>query len=49
MNYQTLLFYKFYGQNMHKLYSDEYSLNDINIDDLNINNVSADQLNMTFQ
>ena len=49
INYQTLAFYKFYRKNLNKLYSQEYSVNEINLDDLNINNVSADLINTSFQ
>lgn len=31
---KTLLFYSFYGKNMDKLYSNEYNMNDINVDEL---------------
>ena len=49
INYQTLAFYNFYRKNLNKLYSQEYSVNEINLDDLNINNVSADIINTSFQ
>jgi hypothetical protein len=31
---KMLLFYSFYGKNLHKLYSSDYSINDFNTDDL---------------
>jgi hypothetical protein len=31
---KMLLFYSFYGKNIHKLYSNDYNINDINIDDI---------------
>ena len=46
-NYQTLAFYMFYRKNLHKLYSQEYSANEINVDELDINNISADMINNT--
>ena len=49
INYQTLAFYMFYRKNLNKLYSDEYSVNDINLDDLDINDISADLINISFQ
>ena len=49
LNYQTLAFYMFYRKNLNKLYSQEYSANEINIDELDINNISADIINNSFQ
>jgi hypothetical protein len=51
LNHQTLAFYKFYRKNLNKLYSQEYSINDINLDDIDANNISADLINnnMSFQ
>ena len=51
LNHQTLAFYKFYRKNLNKLYSQEYSINDINLDDIDPNNISADLINnnMSFQ
>ena len=49
INYQTLAFYMFYRKNLNKLYSQEYSASEINIDELDINNISADMINHSFQ
>ena len=49
ISYQTLAFYKFYRKNLNKLYSQEYSINEMNLDDLNINNISAELFNSSFQ
>ena len=51
LNHQTLAFYKFYRKNLNKLYSQEYSINDINLDDIDPNNISADLINnnISFQ
>ena len=49
INYQTLAFYMFYRKNLNKLYSQEYSVNEINLDELDINNISADLINNSFQ
>ena len=45
LDHQTLAFYMFYRNNLHKFYSPEYSANDINLDELDINNISADVIN----
>ena len=39
----------FYRKNLNKLYSQEYSASEINIDELDINNISADMINHSFQ
>lgn len=44
---KMILFYSFYGKNMHKLYSNEI-LNDINIDDLSDNLVSTSAMMSTY-
>ena len=49
INYQTLAFYLFYRKNLHKLYSQDYSANEINTDDIDLNNISADIINSSFQ
>ena len=49
INYQTLAFYMFYRKNLNKLYSQEYSVNEINLDELDLNNISADLINTSFQ
>lgn len=49
INYQTLAFYMFYRKNLNKLYSHEYSANEINFDELDFNNISADLINTSFQ
>jgi hypothetical protein len=49
INYQTLAFYMFYRKNLNKLYSQEYSANEINLDELDVNNISADLINISFQ
>lgn len=46
MNKNMLLFYKFYGKNMHKLYSDEYNISDLNCDDLEM--TFADSVNISL-
>ena len=46
MNKNMLVFYKFYGKNMHKLYSDEYNISDLNCDDLEM--TFADSVNMSL-
>jgi hypothetical protein len=38
------LFYKFYGKNLYKFYSDEYNLNEINLDNNELNISSSDIL-----
>ena len=50
INCETLAFYMFYRKNLHKLYSQEYSVNDINLDEIDINNISEDLIeNSSFQ
>ena len=49
LNYQTLAFYMFYRKNLNKLYSEEYSANEINLEELDLNNISADLINTSFQ
>jgi len=49
LNYQTYAFYMFYRKNLNKLYSEEYSANEINLEELDINNISADLTNTSFQ
>lgn len=46
MEPKMLMFYKFYGKNLHKLYSDEYNVSDINCDDLEMSTV--DSVNMSL-
>ena len=41
---KMFLFYKFYGKNLYKFYSDEYNLNEINIDNNELNISSSDIL-----
>lgn len=45
----TIAFYKYYRQNLNKLYSQSYSDLDIIIDDLDLNNVSMDLVSNSFQ
>ena len=49
IDYQTYAFYMFYRKNLNKLYSEEYSANEINLEELDINNISADLINTSFQ
>ena len=44
----TILFYKYYRNNLNRLFSQEYSESDIIIDELDINNVSIDLVNNSF-
>ena len=39
----------YFNEHIHKLYSQEYSANEINLDELDINNISADLINSSFQ
>ena len=39
----------FYRKNLNKLYSEEYSANEINLEELDLNNISADLINTSFQ
>jgi hypothetical protein len=41
---KMFLFYKFYGKNLYKFYSDEYNLNEINLDNNELNISSSDIL-----
>ena len=49
INYQTLAFYMFYRKNLNKLYSQEYSANEITIDELDFNNISCELIDSSFQ
>ena len=49
MNYQNLAFYMFYRKNLNKLYSQEYSANEINMDEIDFNNNSTDLIDSSFQ
>ena len=49
INYQTFAFYMFYRKNLNKLYSQDYTANEINFDELDLNNISADWINTSFQ
>ena len=44
-----MAFYKFYRENLNKLYSQDYSEFEINVDDINLNNVSMDLVTNSFQ
>ena len=46
MDKQTMLFYKLYGMNMHKLYCDGYSLDDLSVDDVEM--TFDDVVNLTL-
>jgi hypothetical protein len=48
-DYYTKAFYKFYRENLNKLYSQEYSDIDINVDDSDLNNISMDLVSNSFQ
>ena len=48
-DYYTIAFYKFYRENLNKLYSQDYSEFEINVDDINLNNVSMDLVTNSFQ
>ena len=48
-DYYTIAFYKFYRENLNKLYSQDYSEFEINVDDINFNNVSMDLVTNSFQ
>ena len=48
-DYYTLAFYKFYRENLNKLYSNDYSEYEINVDDIDINNNSLDLISNSFQ
>ena len=48
-DYYTKAFYKFYRENLNKLYSQDYSEFEINVDDINLNNVSMDLVTNSFQ
>ena len=39
----------FYRKNLNKLYSQDYTANEINFDELDLNNISADWINTSFQ
>ena len=49
LDYYTLAFYKFYRENLNKLYSDDYSEHEINVDDFELTNNSMDLINNSFQ
>ena len=49
INCQKFAFYMFYRKNLNKLYSQEYTANEINFDELDLNNISADWINTSFQ
>jgi len=48
-DYYTIAFYKYYRENLNRLYSKEYSEMEIDVDDLNINNISMDFINNSFK
>ena len=48
-DYYTIAFYKYYRENLNRLYSKEYSEMEIDVDDLNINNISMDFVSNSFK
>ena len=48
-DYYTMAFYKFYRENLNKLYSQDFSDSEINVDDFDINNISMDLVSNSFQ
>ena len=48
-DYYTIAFYKFYRENLNKLYSKDFSDSEINVDDFDINNISMDLVSNSFQ
>ena len=44
-----MAFYKFYRENLNKLYSQDFSDSEINVDDFDINNISMDLVSNSFQ